>query len=113
MSISLLAQDELSFRQWQVWAVLLLASACGYFSLSVHYLHQDRGEVAQVVSALEGLAASEAVDPSKDWLIGVHQVLPTVRLHVGASTLEFTHALERLPLERDGVCVRGVRQHGG
>ena len=66
----------LSFKQWQVWAVIAMASLCGYFSLSVHFLVQDQIQLDQLIRQAGVLTDPGRQATGSGWLVGVNQFAP-------------------------------------
>lgn len=70
------AVGALSFRQWQVWAVLVMASVCAYFSLAVHNVSQDQKRLDNLISEASQLADPSIIRNGSAWLAGVHRFKP-------------------------------------
>jgi diguanylate cyclase (GGDEF)-like protein/PAS domain S-box-containing protein len=78
----------LSFSQWQVWAILLLAGCSGYLSLMLHYVHKDQlalNSLIAEVSDLDTTSSQITANPQR-WLIDANELLPRLGLFKGDTT---------------------------
>lgn len=79
---------SLTLNQWQIWAVLALAGACAYMSLTLHRMNAEELAMAgtlQQIDRLEQLTGQSKTLP-RDWMLPLAMALPLAdRFSINAS----------------------------
>ncbi|MEM9622929.1 MAG: EAL domain-containing protein [Pseudomonadota bacterium] len=83
----------LSFRQWQVWTVLLFAGVSGYLSLAVHDIARNQDQLHELVNTTAQLRDGEVEHPGQ-WLVGVYEVLPEMETFAAGSVATLSSPLQ-------------------